>query len=99
MLSGDNSILQKATDAKTNTERADAKEQAQLDILAWQSDKISKNENSELNDTVIQGILTGKSYVKTANTTSFITVKGEYEIPYSELYTKSNDLGRNTKRT
>ena len=86
MLSGDNGILQKATDAKMKTERADAKEQAQLDILAWQSDKISKGQSSELNDEVVQGILTGKSYVKTADVASFTTAKGEYEIPYSELY-------------
>ena len=33
MLSGDNGILQRATDAKTNTEEASAKEQIQLQIL------------------------------------------------------------------
>ena len=91
MLSGDNSILQKATDAKQTSERADAKEQAQLDILAWQSDKISKGENSDLDDTIIQGILTEKSYVKSADATSFTTSKGEYVIPYSELYQPSQN--------
>ena len=33
MLSGDNGILQKATDAKTETNEASAKEQIQLQIL------------------------------------------------------------------
>ncbi len=90
MLSGDNGILQKATDAKQTTEKSEAKEQAQLDILAWISDKTSKNENSALNDSIVQGILDEKSYVKEAKATSFITAKGEYEIPYSELYIASD---------
>lgn len=89
MLSGDNGILTKAADSKGMTEIAGAKEQAQIDILSWQSERISKGENSDLSDSIVKGILTGKSYVKTANDTSFITVKGEHEIHYSELY-KSN---------
>ena len=90
MLSGDNGILQKSTEAKRTTERAEAKEQAQIDIMAYISDKTANHQDASLDDTKVKGILTGKSYVKTANATSFITAKGEYEIPYSELY-KSND--------
>ena len=82
--------MQKSTEAKRTTERAEAKEQAQLDILAWISDKTSKNQDSTLNDSIIQGILDEKSYVKEAKSSSFITAKGEYEIPYSELYQSSN---------
>ena len=95
MLSGDNSILQRATDAKETMERADAKEQAQLDILAWQSNKISKGENSELDDDVIKGILTGKSYVKneTPGENSFETKNG-HEILYSELYTSNKPVNK-----
>ena len=90
MLSGDNSILQKATDAKQTSERAEAKEQAQMDIMTWITDKTANHEDATLDDTKVKGILTGKSYVKTAGDTSFTTAKGEYEIPYSELYTSSN---------
>ena len=91
MLSGDNSILQKATDAKQTSERAEAKEQAQMDIMAYISDKTANHQDASLDDTKIQEILSdNKSYVKTANATSFITTKGEYEIPYSELYTASD---------
>ena len=86
MLAGDNSILQKATDAKQTSERAEAKEQAQMDIMAYIADKTANHQDASLDDTKVKGILTGKSYVKTANTTSFITAKGDYEIPYSELY-------------
>ena len=86
MLSGDNGILQKSTEAKRTTERAEAKEQAQMDIMAYIADKTANHQDASLDDAKVKGILTGKSYVKTANETSFITAKGEYEIPYSELY-------------
>ena len=86
MLAGDNSILQKATTAKTSSERAEAKEQAQIDIMAWIINKTSKNEDSTLDDSKVKDILTGKSYVESADTTSFTTKKGRYIVPYSELY-------------
>ena len=81
MLSGDNSILQKTTEAKQNSERAEAKEQAQMDIMAYIADKTSNHQDASLDDTKIQEILSdNKSYVKTAGNTSFTTAKGEYEI-------------------
>ena len=87
MLSGDNGILQKSTEAKRTTERAEAKEQAQMDIMSYIADKTANHQDASLNDAKIQEILSdNKSYVKTANATSFITAKGEYEIFYSELY-------------
>ena len=90
MLAGDNSILQKSTEAKRTTERAEAKEQAKMDIMAYIADKTANHQNASLDDEKIQEILSdNKSYVKTANATSFITAKGEYEIPYSELYTET----------
>ena len=96
MLSGDNGILQKATDAKQTSERADAKEQAQMDILAWITDKTSNHEDASLDDTKVREILNdNKSYVKEAKESSFITSKGEYEIPYSELYTAKETIPTN----
>ena len=87
MLSGDNSILQRTTTAKQTSERAEAKEQAQMDIMAYIADKTANHQDVSLDDTKIQEILNdNKSYVKEAKDTSFITTKGEYEIPYSELY-------------
>lgn len=90
MLSGDNSILQKATDAKQTSEREEAKEQAKIDIMAWITDKTANHQDASLDDAKVKEILTGKSYVKEAKDSSFITAKGEYEIPYSELYTASD---------
>ena len=90
MLTEQNGILSQANTAKTQTEIADAKEQAKLDIVAWQSDKMEKGKDSTLSDSIIKGILTGKDYVKEAKDTSFITAKGDHEIPYSDLYTKTD---------
>ena len=90
MLSGDNSILKRATDAKTSSERAEAIEQAKIDIMAWITDKTTNYESSALDDSKVKTILTGKAYVKETKDTSFITKKGEYEIPYSELYVSDN---------
>ena len=93
MLSGDNGILQKSTEAKRTTERAEAKEQAQLDILAWITDKTANHEDSSLDNSKIKEILTGKTYVKGGQpgNESFFTAKGEYEIPYTELYNYTKD--------
>ena len=90
MLSGDNSILQKATDAKQTSERAEAKEQAQMDIMAYIANKTANHQDASLDDNKIKDILTDKSYVKEAGDTSFTTKKGEYVIPYSELYQTNN---------
>lgn len=93
MLSGDNSILQKSTEAKRTTEIAEAKEQARIDIMAYIADKTSKHQDSSLDDAKIKEILSdNKSYVKKANDTSFITSKGEHTILYSELYNSGNDI-------
>ena len=95
MLSGDNTILQKATDAKQTSERAEAKEQAQMDIMAYIADKTAKHQYTSLDDTKVKEILSdNKSYVKTANDSSFITAKGEHTILYSELYdsSKTNNI-------
>ena len=86
MLTGDNGILTKAGDAKVSTEKLEAIEQAKIDIMTWITDKKVNQENASLDDNKVKTILTGKSYVKEAKNSSFITAKGEYEIPYSELY-------------
>ena len=88
MLTGQNGILTQAQNAKKQTEIASAKEQAQMDILAWQSDQLEKGQSTDLNDSIIKGILTGKDYVGTVEDESFTTKNGEYEISYSELYNK-----------
>ena len=53
MLSGDNSILQKATDAKTKTERQSIVEQARIDVLGYQTE----NKGGDLDKTQLKAVL------------------------------------------
>ena len=53
MLSGDNSILQKATDAKTYSERASVVEQARTDVLGYQAE----NKGGSLDKTQLKSVL------------------------------------------
>jgi len=67
MLSGDNSILQRATDAKTNTERTTVIELAQTDVLGYQAENRSGNIT--------------KSQLKAVLDTYFKDVPTESELP------------------
>lgn len=53
MLSGDNGILQKATDAKTLTERSSVVEQARTDVLGYQVE----NKGEDLDKTQLKTVL------------------------------------------
>ena len=96
MLTGQNGILTQAQNASTQTEIAEAKEKAQMDIMAWQSERLENGQDATLNDETVKTILTGKDYVKELKDTSFISVKGEHEIQYSDLYTTGNNQGGGT---
>ena len=96
MLTGQNGILTQAQNASTQTEIAEAKEKAQMDIMAWQSERLENGQDATLNDETVKTILTGKDYVKELKDTSFISTKGEHEIQYSDLYTNGNNQGGGT---
>lgn len=66
MLSGDNGILQKATDAKTNMENANEKEQLQTEVLG----SLNNNGTLEIN-TVNSNIKSNISGVTTDDATEF----------------------------
>ena len=53
MLSGDNSILERATDAKTKTERQSVVEQARTDVLGYQTE----NKGGDLDKTQLKTVL------------------------------------------
>ena len=53
MLSGDNGILQKATDAKTNTDKAQIVENAKIDILAQIAENKGENISKEQLKTIL----------------------------------------------
>lgn len=88
-LTGENGILSKADTAKKQSEITDATEQAKLDISTYIAEQIEQGKSTELNDSIIQSILTDKEYVDEAKDTSFISKKGKHEISYSVLYQNS----------
>ena len=84
-LTGENGLITQTESAKEQTEIAEAKEMAQMDIADWIMSKLVNNEDTTINNSIIKQILTGKEYVKEAKDISFITKKGEHEIFYSDL--------------
>ena len=96
MLTGQNGILTQAQNASTQTEIAEAKEKAQMDIMAWQSERLQNGQDATLNNETVKTILTGKDYVKELKDSSFISVKGDHVILYSDLYTTGNNQGGGT---
>lgn len=96
MLTGENGILRKADSETRETEIAEAKEQAKLDIAEWIAEQLEKGKEANINNSIIQEILLlkGKEYVGTAESDKFTTKQKGYEIPYSDLYT--NTIGGNT---
>lgn len=106
MLSGDNGILQKATEAKTNTERASIIEQARTDILG----QIAENKGKNISKDQLKSILNIYFVENEVNTLNIpddtstsndeLTSKeGNYKIKLSEIYSgtfkssESNQIG------
>ncbi len=90
MLSGDNGILQKATEAKIYSERASIVEQAQTDVLGYQSE----NKGEALEESQLKTILE-KYFINSEipeelpndlSTLELTTQSGNYKIKVSEIY-------------
>ncbi len=93
-LTGENGILTQAGNAKTVTDIAEVKEQAQLDITNWTAEKLKNGEDTALDDATVKSIIenankdnTNKYYSELTDT-SIITKQGN-EILFSDLYTKT----------
>lgn len=86
ILTGENGILSKAKTVEKETEIAEAKEQAKLDIAEWTADQLEKGKSANITDNVIQEILTEQEYVGSVTTDKFTTKKNGYEILYTDLY-------------
>lgn len=93
MLSGNNSILQKATDAKTKTERTTVIESAQVDILGKQAENkgndLEKNQLQAILSTYFQNVpdmseMDTENILNTELTT--LSQYGTYKIKVSELF-------------
>ena len=106
MLAGDNGILQRATDAKTNTERANIIEQARTDILGQiaenKGENISKEQLKSILNTYFDEYEVNSLEISddTSTSTDELTAKqGKYKIRLLEIYSgtfkssKSNQIG------
>ena len=98
-LMGDNGILTKANDAKRETELAEVKEKAQLDIASWVADKMEKREDSTVNTPdMVKSILdtanpdTSNRYYKDVTDEGVVT-PNDYIVPIEELYTNGTGAG------
>lgn len=93
MLSGDNSILLKATQSKEKTERSEIIENAKLDILA----KITEKKGENLTPSELEEILTSSNYNTQGRLSDEESIldrtltsnNGKYQIPVSEIYNGS----------
>ena len=89
MLSGDNSILKRTTDAKEKTERQAIIETAQMDIIGKQTENHGRLSADELEEILTvstyntQGTLSNEENILERTLTS---KDGKYEIPVSEIY-------------
>ena len=85
MLSGDNSILQRTTQSKEKTERAEIIETAQIDILGKQTESLGKISEKELKEILIKYGALSEDEENILDKT-LTTTKGNYEITVSEIY-------------
>ena len=101
-LMGDNGILTKANDAKKETEIAEVKERAQLDIASWVADKMENGEDATVNTPdMVKNILdtanpdTSNRYYKDVTDEGVVT-PNDYIVPIEELYTNETGAGGGT---
>ena len=90
MLTGDNSILKRAVDAKEQTERAEIVENAKLDVLSV----ITENNGNDISSNQLKNIL--KTYFKTdsipndfpddLSTVKLTTINERFTVLLSEIY-------------
>ena len=84
MLTGENGLLNKASDAKIATEIADIKEQIQTDIIGEQA-----GNQGNISDSVLKKILEkyGRiNYEEDETIKSITTTKGNYEIAMADIW-------------
>lgn len=99
-LTGDNGILTKANEAKKETEIASVKEQAQLDIANWVSERLEKGEDTIVNTPdkvkeILENANTDNAnkYYKGFTDTGVETPNG-YEVSFEELYNNGSTISK-----
>ena len=100
MLAGDNSILQKTTDAKTNSEKQGIIEQARIDILGQQAENKRANITKEQLATILNKYFETTeassipNEVSSTNDLELTTLDAKYKINLSEIF-KGNFINGN----
>ena len=100
MLSGDNSILQRATDAKVKTEKAQIIEKAQTDILGQQAENkgtnITKGQLAKILNTYFKPTAETSipDEISTTNDLVLTTIDDKYNINLSQIYTGPFEVGQ-----
>ena len=85
MLSGDNSILQKATDAKQINDKAQIVEQARLDILAKIAEKLGQDPKEDEIKTILETYFNNVPESLEDMTKEMTTKTGGYTVTLSEV--------------
>ena len=104
MLSGDNSILKKATDTKTNSEKQSIIEQARIDILGQQAENKGTNITKEQLATILNKYFTTTETDSIPNEISsehdleLTTIDNKYKINLSEIYIGVINVKENNKK-
>ena len=88
-LTGENGMLTQAKNAREKTEKADAIEQAKIDIMGWVTKELAEGRDGALTDAIIATIIQGKDYVEGEPGATSFTTKSGYVIEYAELYTST----------
>ena len=104
MLSGDNGILQKATNAKIDTEKASIIEQARTDILAQIAENKGKNITKQQFKNILNiyfdnnevSALDIPDDTSTSNT-ELTSIEGSYKIKLSKIYSGKFSSSENNK--
>ena len=88
MLTGNNGILTKTSDAKTATDIADIKEQIQIDIIGKQAKNQGDISDSELKE-ILEKYGTINYEEDETTIKSITTTKGNYEIAISDIWSRT----------
>lgn len=85
-LFGDNGILNRANDSRSQSDIEDVKTKAKLEIMQWQTQEGLAGRSTVLTDDVVKGVLESKGYVFDGYDIVVTIKEREYRIPVSSIY-------------
>ena len=85
-LSGENGILNKASESRNQSDIEDIKAKAKLEIMQWQTQEGFAGRTTELTDDVVKNVLESKGYTFDGYDIVVTIQEREYKIPVSSIY-------------